>query len=128
MPCQVQFVLWTRGMPVPDDCAFLPFQWAAGVLARCHAGGDDFEAGALGRQDRQEVPGSFRNDAQHGCQVDCLVPGGVPLQRHLASHPGLVNPEIGNSNLPADFVSHTIAHCPSPEEGLITCLRLLCLS
>jgi hypothetical protein len=41
---------------------------------------------------------------------------------------GLVNPEIGNSNLPADFVSHTIAHCPSPEEGLITCLRLLCLS
>jgi len=41
---------------------------------------------------------------------------------------GLVNPEIGNSNLPADFVNHTIAHCPSPEEGLITCLRLLCLS
>lgn len=39
---------------------------------------------------------------------------------------GLVNPGIGNENLPADLVKHTIAHCPSPEEGLITCLKLLC--
>lgn len=39
---------------------------------------------------------------------------------------GLVSPTVNNANLPADLVKDTIAHCSSPEEGLITCLRLLC--
>ncbi len=39
---------------------------------------------------------------------------------------GLVNPGIRNEDLPADLVRHTIAHCPSPEQGLITCLKLFC--
>lgn len=41
---------------------------------------------------------------------------------------GMVNPGVGNDNLPADWVRYAIAHCQSPEEGLITCLKLLCMS
>jgi hypothetical protein len=39
---------------------------------------------------------------------------------------GLVSPTVSNDKLPADLLKHCIARCSSPEQGLVSCLKLLC--
>lgn len=39
---------------------------------------------------------------------------------------GLVCPTVNNGNLPADLLKYCIDHCSCPEQGLVSCLKLLC--